>query len=144
MLDRFDGLCEMRLRAAYHDRESILASVASEDPEIVRLREQSRRAPGSQPLLLELGERVAKRYQARREADAHEIVARLGAIADEVRTDEADEELTVVKASFLIRERDRRGFDELLESVALGLRHLIAFRCTGPVPPHSFVALGGG
>ena len=144
LLDRFDGLCEMRLRAVYHDRESILASVAREDPEIVRLQERSRSAPGSQPLLLELGERVAKRYQARREADANEIVSRLAAIAEEVSADEPDEELTVVKASFLIRERDQRGFDEQLESVALGLRHLVNFTCTGPLPPHSFVALGGG
>jgi gas vesicle protein GvpL/GvpF len=144
LLDRFDGLCEMRLRADYHDSDSILASVAGGDPEIVRLREQTRATPGAQPLLLQLGERVAKRYQSRRDADAQEIVTRLGAIAEDVRTDEPDGELTVVKASFLIRERDRRGFDELLESVALGLRHLVSFRCTGPLPPHSFVVLGGG
>ena len=144
LLDRFDGLCEMRLRAAYHHEETVLAAITAGDPQIAQLREQSLSKPGSQPLLLQLGELVAKRYQAQRDADAGDIVTRIGAVAEEVRTDEPDDALTVVKASFLIRDRDRRGFDELLESVALGLRHLVAFTCTGPLPPHSFVAIDGG
>jgi hypothetical protein len=141
LLQRFDGLAEMRVRASYHDQESVLAEIVEAKPEIARVRARAR----SQGELVELGELVAKSYVARRDADADAIVARLVAVALDAHVDAVDDELSVVKASFLIR--DRAAFDAQLDAVALGLRHLVDFTCTGPMPPHSFVALradGGG
>ena len=54
-----------------------------------------------------------------------------------------DGDLVVTKSSFLIRRTRQARFDELLDSVALHERHLMSFSCTGPMPPHSFVALSG-
>jgi len=138
LLERFEGVAEMRLRARYHDRESVLADVVKDDPEILRLRDRAR----SQGDLVQLGERVAKRYERRRSIDADTILSRLGAHADNTYVDELDDELAVLKASFLIRGRKRKKFDAELDAVALRLRHLVAFTCTGPLPPHSFVTLG--
>lgn len=140
LLSRFHGLGELRLRARYHDQETVLADVVRDDAEIARLR----RGGGSQAELVRLGELVAKRYAARRAADADAIVGALRGHAVDTRVDEPDDELAIVKASFLVRERDRRSFDEQLDSVALRLRHLVHFTCTGPLPAHSFVALDGG
>jgi len=140
LLDRFDGLAEMRLRVRYHDQESILTAVVKEEPEIVRMRERGR----SQADFLRLGELTARRYEQRRAADAELIVRRISAHASETHVDAVDDELGVVKASFLIRDRDRNTFDAELEAVALHLRHLAQFTCTGPLPPHSFVSLAGG
>ena len=143
LLDRFAGTGELRLRAAYHDRESILADIVRGDPGLARLREQSRGRTGVDPKLMQLGEAVAHAFAARRRADADAIVSRLAKHADEVAVDEPAGELEVVRASFLVRRRRTATFDELLESVALSQRHLITFACTGPVPPHSFVDLDG-
>jgi hypothetical protein len=140
LLDRFDGLAEMRLRVRYHDQESILTAVVKDEPEIVRMRGRSR----TQADLVRLGELIAARYEQRRAADAETVVGRLGARASETRVDEIDDELGVVKASFLIRDGDLETFNAELDAVALHLRHLAQFTCTGPLPPHSFVGLGGG
>lgn len=59
LLDEFDGVAEMRVRATYHDQESVLADVLQDAPEIVRLREHAR----SQSDLVRLGELVAKRFE---------------------------------------------------------------------------------
>jgi hypothetical protein len=138
LLEKFDGVAEMRLRAKYHDQESVLADVVKDDPAILRLREAAR----SQGDLVRLGERVAQRFQERRAADADTVVRRLGNHAVETRVDELDDELGVVKASFLVRDKKRKKFDAELDAVALRLRHLVTFTCTGPLPPHSFVSLG--
>lgn len=140
LLDAFDGVAEMRLRATYQDQESVLADVVSGAPEILRLREQAR----SQAELVRLGELVAKRYEHRRAVDAETILDRLGAHAEGTHVDERDDELMIVKASFLVRDRKRKKFDAELDAVALRLRHLVNFTCTGPLPPHSFVSLGDG
>jgi hypothetical protein len=142
LLERFDGLGEMRLRAAYHDQESVLAAIVADDPEIAALRARIRSGRTTQSDLLRLGELVADRYERRRTADADAVVDRLSQHAVDVVVDDAREELAVLKASFLVRDRDRPRFDDVLDSVALRLRHLVAFTCTGPLPPHSFVSLG--
>lgn len=140
LLEKFDGVAEMRLRASYHDQESVLAEIVKDDPQIVRMREAAR----SQGDLVRVGERVAQRYQDRRAADEDTVLRRLGAHAVETHVDELDDELAVVKASFLVQDRKRKKFDAELDAVALRLRHLVNFTCTGPLPPHSFVTLGEG
>lgn len=143
MLDRFDGVGELRLRAAYHDQETVLREIVRTDPAIARLREATQGRTAGDSRLLQLGEAVAAAFAERRRADGEAIVARLSKHADDVQVDEPIEELDVVRASFLVREKKTSKFDELLESVALTHRHLIGFNCTGPVPPHSFVDLDG-
>src|SRR4051794_33874038 len=143
LLERFDGLGEMRLRVAYHDEEHVLRHVVAADPAILRLREETRGARPGDPRLIRLGELVAARIAERRGADESAILDRVGAAAVEVHRDEPDDDLVVTKSSFLIRKDQRSRFDELLDAVALGERHLMQFSCTGPMPPHSFVALSG-
>ena len=138
LLDRFEGLGELRLRASYHDEEAVLTELVRGNPAIARLRGRS-----DQASLLQLGETVAAAYAARRDADAAAIVARLSEHGNETRVDAPTAELEVVRASFLVPKNDTKSFDEALESLALSLRHLIDFTCTGPMPPHSFVELEG-
>jgi hypothetical protein len=143
MLERFGDTGELRVRASYHDHESVLAEIVRGDQAIGRLREATRGRTGQDARLLKLGEAVAEAFAATRRADADAIVARLAKHAGEVRVDEPNDELEVVRASFLVRRREVAKFDEVLESVALTHRHRIGFTCTGPVPPHSFVELKG-
>jgi hypothetical protein len=142
LLDRFDGAGEMRLRVSYDDQSSILAEIVRGNPAIARLRAGTRdsTARGS---LVQLGEAVADAFAARRRADAETIVTRLAATAVDVVVDEQESELEVVRASFLVERKGLDTFEKALESVALVHRHLMNFSCTGPLPPHSFVDLGG-
>lgn len=140
LLEQFEGVVEMRLRARYHDQESVLTEVVKDDPEILRLRERAR----LQGDLVRLGEAVARRYSERRSVDADTIVGRLSKHAMQTHVDEPEDELAILRASFLVQGRKRKKFDAELDAVALRLRHLVNFRCTGPLPPHSFVSLGDG
>jgi hypothetical protein len=140
-LASFDGLSELRLRAVYHDQDSVLAEIVAGDADVARLRDATRSGRASEADRVRLGELVAKRYERRREADARQIVDGLRGVALDVSVDEARDEITVVKASFLVDERKRRRFDDALEALALRMRHLIDLTCIGPLPPHSFVSL---
>jgi hypothetical protein len=141
LLDRFDGVGEMRLRVSYTDQPAILAEIVRGNPAIARLQAETRdsNARGS---LVQLGEVVADAFVARRGADAEAIVTRLGATAVEVVVDEPESELEVARVSFLVERKGLDAFEKSLESVALVHRHLMNFSCTGPLPPHSFVDLG--
>jgi hypothetical protein len=140
-LASFDGLSELRLRAVYHDQDSVLAEIVAGDADVARLRDATRSGRASEADRVRLGELVAKHYERRREADARQIVDGLRGVALDVSVDEARDEITVVKASFLVDERKRRRFDDALEALALRMRHLIDLTCIGPLPPHSFVSL---
>jgi hypothetical protein len=140
LLERYDGMGELRLRVAYADEEAILGDIVRATPELVRLREQSVRADDEQSRF-RLGEAVAVAYAGRRDSDAQAIVDRLAPRAVDVLVDAPQSELEVLRASFLVDRRELAAFDEVLESIALRERHLLTFSCTGPVPPHSFVNL---
>jgi hypothetical protein len=140
-LASFDGLGELRLRAVYHDQEAVLGEIVAGDAEIARLREATRSGRAREADLVRLGELVAKQYERRRAADRGQILDALREHALDVSLDEAGDEITVAKASFLVDDRKRRAFDAALEALALRLRHLIDLTCIGPLPPHSFVSL---
>jgi hypothetical protein len=140
-LASFDGLCELRLRAVYHDQDAVLADIVAGDAEIARLREATRSGRAREADRVRLGELVAKQYEHRREVDRRQILDGLRNAALDVSVDDGGDEITVVKASFLVDERKRKKFDDALESVALRLRHLVDLTCIGPLPPHSFVSL---
>jgi hypothetical protein len=142
LLNRFDGAGELRLRVSYNDQSAIFAEIVQGNPAIARLRDQA--GQSNRAAQVELGEAVAAAYAGRRRADADAIVERLAAHATDVHVDEAEYELEVLRASFLVPREQMGEFDSVLESVALVQRHLMSFNCTGPVPPHSFVDLGEG
>jgi hypothetical protein len=140
LLNRFDGVGEMRLRVSYNEQAAIFGEIIQSNPGIARLRDRAR-SSNAHAAQLELGEAVAAAYTRRRGADADAIVERLAAHATDVHVDEPEYELEVLRASFLVPRENVGEFDSVLESVALVHRHQMSFNCTGPVPPHSFVDL---
>jgi hypothetical protein len=142
LLDRFDGLCEVRIRGRYHDQETVMRTVVAANPKIASQSEHLR-SRSSQAQLMQLGELVAAAYIGQRDQDAHAIVDRLASIAVDVASEEPVEELEIVRASYLLRQGDVPKFDEQLASNALGLRHLASVTAIGPMPAHSFVAIEG-
>jgi hypothetical protein len=142
LLQRFDGLGELRLRANFVE-DAVLAEIVRDDSRIARLREETRKAPNGDPRRVQLGELVARSLEERRLAAADEIVASLVPHARDVQVDERREELEVIRASFLAERRAPR-LERAAENLAARHAGRIAFELVGPMPPHSFVSLRGG
>jgi hypothetical protein len=140
LLQQFEGLSELRLRARFVE-EALLAEIVREDPRIAALRDATRGAPATDARHVELGEAVARSLAARRAAAADEIVGSLVAHALQVHVDEQGEELEVVRASFLVNERGARKLERAAEALAAASSRLLRMDLVGPMPPHSFAAL---
>ena len=146
LLQRFDGLAELRVRAAYRE-DVVLAEIVQGDARIARLRDRIQGAGAeADPLRLQLGEAVARTLTARRERDAHTISRMLLPLARDAVVEEPRTEYELMRASYLVEQRQIPEFDSLMEELARTERERTAFTYAGPLPPHSFVGLshGGG
>lgn len=141
LLHRFDGLAELRVRGAYRE-EALLAEIVADDPQIARLREQTRR--GADALHFQLGEAVAHAVALRRDRDSRTLAKELGPLVKDAVAEELRTEFELVRASYLVDERDVRKFDKRMDEIARREQDRIMFTYAGPLPPHSFVALAGG
>jgi hypothetical protein len=143
LLQRFDGLSELRVRATFvHD--AILAEIVRDDHRIAALREATRDARASDTRHVQLGEAVAGSLAAKRAVAADEVVGSLVAHAQQVHVDEPRDELEVARASFLVDERGARAVERAAEQLAARNAGRFALELVGPMPPHSFVSLGSG
>ena len=134
LLDELDGTAELSVRASYVE-EAVLAEIVREDARVARLRAASRN--------VELGEAVAAALSAKRERDTSEIVSAVEPLVRNLVIEELREPYEVVRASFLVEQRQLSSFDRAIESVARERAGVVVVRCVGPLPPHSFVRLGG-
>jgi hypothetical protein len=134
LLDELEDTSELTVRASYVE-EAVLAEIVNEDARVARLRAQSRD--------VQLGEAVAAALAAKRARDASAIVATLESLARDLVVEEQREPYEVVRASFLVDRREVSAFDRAIEVLARERAGVIAVRCVGPLPPHSFVRLGG-
>lgn len=140
LLERLQGRFQLNVTAVY-DEEAVLREVVQTEPEIARLREQSRAlGDAAQFANIRLGELVASAIGERRAADSGRLLDRLAAETDDVVV-EQPAETVVLKASFLVaRERSER-FDAALEALAAADARRIYFESIGPLPPTAFAAL---
>jgi len=134
LLQSFDGLVELTLRALY-DEAGVLAAVVRDEPRIAALRGSTN--PADQ---VALGEAVAHALADRRARDADEIVASLSSLAREVEVEERVAEFEVVRAAFLVDRSAVEDFEAHAEELAHRHEGLIRFKLTGPLPPHHFVS----
>jgi hypothetical protein len=143
LLQRFDGLVELRIRASYRE-DVILAEIVQGDARIARLREQTLDAAASDPRRIQLGEAVARALNARRDKDARAFAQALRPLAADAVVEELRTELELLRASYLVERRKIAAFDKRMDELASPNRERVAFTYTGPLPPHSFVALSQG
>jgi gas vesicle protein GvpL/GvpF len=138
LLERLDGRAQLNVTAAYHE-DTVLREVVQSEPEIARLREQSRALGEAGHFAgIRLGELVAAALELRRAVDYPRLLDRLAAEADDVLVEEAALPV-VLKASFLVPRTDR--FDAALERLAAEEAPRLAFESIGPLPPTAFAAL---
>jgi hypothetical protein len=134
-LNFLDGNAQLNVRATYLE-DALLREVVAEDPEIAAVQARARDRP-SYHEQLRLGELVAAAVAARREQDRARLLERVVDLAAEVVTEEGDE-LTALKASFLVRRADVRRFEAALEALARDEHHRLTIELVGPLPPTAF------
>jgi hypothetical protein len=135
LLRSLDGLAELTVKADFSEDE-VLAEIVHEDQQVARLRAQGGRD-------VELGEAVARALAARRERAAAHVLDSLDRLAREVSVDELRGEYEVLRASFLVERAQLEPFDARMDELAREHAGTVLFRYVGPLPPHSFVKLGG-
>lgn len=137
LLQRIDGLAELRLRASFVERE-LLAEIVREDSRIAALRG----TPGAGQV--ELGEAVAHAVAAKRAAATEALLAAVGPLALEMRVDEPRDEYEVIRGSFLVDRRGTTAVESAADDFARNNAGRMQVELIGPMPPHSFVGLEGG
>ncbi len=142
-LERLDGNVQLNVKASY-DEDAVLRELVASDPEIGRLREQTRDAGDERYAeRLQLGELVAKRLADRSARDADRLLSRLGEEALDVVVEEAPAG-GVLKASFLVARDSLQRFDSVLERLSRDEHPYIGFELIGPLPPTAFAAASVG
>ena len=138
MLDELGPLVELAVRARY-DEDAVVAAVVAADPAIARLHA---RLAGVDPEAayyqrIELGERIGAAVEARRAADADELLAALEDLAADVSLGDLLDPHTVLNASFLVDRAHLPAFDGQVRAAAAAHPEM-AVRYVGPLPPYSF------
>jgi hypothetical protein len=139
LLDRLENRVQLNVKVSYEE-DVVLRDLVASDPEIARLNERTRGAPGAYAERVRLGDLVASAFAERRSRDAEEVVDAVAEIADDIRGDRA--ELPVVlKASFLVRRERVDRFHAALERLAAERAPALRFESVGPLPPTGFASL---
>lgn len=141
-LDALRGKIEIRIRATY-DEQKLLGEVLRDNPDIAALRRSLAGQPEDATYYerIRLGELVAAAVARRREGDRWAILDALSSAALALDETEPGHERVVVNVSFLVEHERLKAFNQALDEVADAYGGRIAFKYTGPLPPHSFVVL---
>jgi gas vesicle protein GvpL/GvpF len=135
LLRELDGLAELSVRATYVE-DAVLAELVHEDATVARLRKTSAAA-------VMLGEAVSHALARKRAAEAAGIVDALKPLARDVAVDDSRTALDLLRASFLVDRSSVGAFDAAMDELARNRAGSVEFAYVGPMPPHSFVRLGG-
>lgn len=143
-LEQLEGHVEMNVRCVYEE-DALIREVVAEDARIAELRERVRRHPeeATYHWRIQLGELVARAVERKRDADAEGIAEELAAVCVAWEPGTPAHERVVLHGSFLVTRERLQEFDAVLDRLAEGQAGRIRFKCTGPLPPHSFVELAG-
>ena len=134
LLQQLRGTVELRLTAEYVESHVL--------NEVIRRRPQlARQAGAGYQQRIDAGRRIAQAIQEKRDSDAHWILDGLAKAARDVSVGEADGDMSVLKASFLVERGELDRFDQALAGVQKQAGESIRLACVGPLPPYSFADL---
>ncbi|MFI0900436.1 GvpL/GvpF family gas vesicle protein [Streptomyces sp. NPDC020983] len=136
-LDRVAGHCEVNLKAS--PVEDGLAGLLREDPQLRRLRQETRQRPGYD-MSVRLGEAVVGGLRRRAAEAAREVADALGALAAEAQPG-PEVPGCVLNVSFLVAAERAAACRALFDGMAEQLADRAELRLTGPLPCYSFSAL---
>ncbi|MBO0849056.1 MAG: GvpL/GvpF family gas vesicle protein, partial [Pseudonocardia sp.] len=139
ILAELDGRVQYTLKGSYH-HDNVLRELLATDPEIRSLRERIDGLPEDASYYdrVRLGELVVGALETRREADAADMVRRLGptvVATVEHRPANPDD---VINAGFLVERAREREFSDAVEEVGREFDGRVRLRLLGPLAPYDF------
>jgi hypothetical protein len=132
ILQQLDGRVEFRLRGRYHQQE-VVRRVLQTDDRAARLR--GRRTLDAR---MELGERVVKGIERRRDEDVEVVLSSLGPTVVAAERQGVSDPLDAFSLSLLV-ERGAVAFDAAIDELGASSATLLELELVGPLPPYSFV-----
>jgi hypothetical protein len=140
VLEQIRDKAEFGLKVLW-DRERVIASLAENDAEINRLRQQLERAGegSSYYSRIELGRRIEAAVDEAGTRYVHAILDALRPYAVAARRNKPITERMIMNAAFLVERDQEQSFDERVKAVSRDYEGLLTFKYTGPWPPYNFV-----
>jgi len=137
-LTRLQGMVEMRLRMTL-GVSNVFAYFAANDAEIAQRRDTifGGRTPNTSEKM-ELGRLFEERLSATRERESQRVLAVIGPLASEIKTNAPKGENTLLDVSLLVGKDGLRALEDCLHEVAETLPAEYVFNYTGPWAPSSF------
>lgn len=138
-LQALEGKAEMQVKASYME-EPLLRSVLSENQELAQVSERIRGLPDDATHFerIRLGEGIAAAVEARRDADAQQLLDAFSPFAVAVVVGELQHERMALNAAFLVENGGLQRFDAAVEELSRARAQDMEFKLIGPLPAHSF------
>lgn len=140
LLKDLQARAQFTLRARY-DESTALSEVVAQDPEVARLREETRDRPEEETYgaRVRLGELVARAMEAKRDADGRRVLESMVGHAVSYDVQEAGGIDDLIEVAFLVDDDRRPAFEAAAEGVAESLAGRAKVRLLGPLAPYNFV-----
>lgn len=140
MLRELTGHSQYTVRVRY-DEARVLPQIVAGNPEIQRLRRQTRDLPedSSYRERVRLGELVATALEARRAEDAELVLSRLETFSTSLAVGEAGGPEQLINVALLVENRRSAAFEQAAEELAEELSDRAVVKLVGPTAAYDFV-----
>lgn len=141
-LSNLQECVEMGVRISW-DRATAMREIVAEDPNLRRAYERIAGRPETEVHYekVELGRRVAAALEAKQAAEGAALAARLGEHARDMVIHEGDDEMSVLKADFLIERLQEPALAAEIEALESEAPDRLTIKYVGPAPAYNFVKL---
>lgn len=139
-LEQLEGKLQYTLKGTY-DQDVLLREIVAEDPGIRELHERIRELPEDAAYYdrVELGERIVKALEQRRDVDATDVLERIGEYAVDVSATTPTQPEDVVNAAFLVDREVAEEFEDAVEELGADTSEWLRLRLLGPLAPYDFI-----
>lgn len=142
-LNRVHGCVEFSVKVLW-EREPLFAEIAAHDADIRELRDDLARGDSTSSTYfqqIQLGELVADAIERMRARESAEWLAALRPLAREAHSSLPIADTMALNAAFLVARGTAETFAERVGVLRQSQHGRLIVRCTGPLPPYSFVDL---
>lgn len=141
LLDEFDGLVELTLKADFIEQEIIRAILRS-DHELRAWNAEV--AGGAFDERVAFGEALSGAIEQQAAIQSERLLVALEPLCEDLQVRGPGRGVGILNASFLVAQQGLKAFDHAVEQLAAEARGLIDFDYVGPLPPYSFINLEVG
>lgn len=139
-LEQLEGKVQYTLKGSY-EQDVLLQEIVEEDTGIRELQERIRGVPEDASYYdrVQLGERIVKALEERRDVDAADVLERIGEFAEAVSATTPTQPEDVVNAAFLVRRDAADEFEDAVEELGADTHEWLRLRLLGPLAPYDFI-----